>query len=298
MFLNHRKKKKETQINVEKTVTELKEKYNLECQTTYEIQELGKDLKVGEIYELEDPKSYGPYIEMVVDHVDVVYTTEREPKWVEGDKEYEFEYEDKHRYKISKIQYECHNYGGIREPKYNIGIFVYLQQIEEGSVKYNVPEDKILKMSYELQTDRRGKYKVWKGNTTKSYNEFIRQFKKPTATKSGATRKRLRFSISPSVKNTRIGGKKTRKFHRKKQKKSRGGMKVEDKEFFKKKREKIEEEIGKANLFGYRQSPERDRRKMIPVDPQGIKPFQLKFKNEIEDEGNYMDAEEAGLTFN
>jgi len=65
----------------------------------------------------------------------------RYPKWVEGDKEDD----EKHTYKISKIEYECHNYDGgrtgprhnygeRRELQYNIGIFVYLQEIEEGSV--------------------------------------------------------------------------------------------------------------------------------------------------------------------
>lgn len=37
---------------------------------------------------------------------------------------------------------------------------------------------------------------------------------------------------------------------------------------------------------------------MIPVDPRGIIPFQSNFNQQIEDEGNYMDAKEAGLTFN
>lgn len=131
-------------------------------------------------------------------------------------------------------------------------------------------------------------------NDKKKKKEIPLNPKKTRGTKGRGTIKRLRSRITPRGKKTR----KTRKINVKKHRKTKGGMKVEDKEFFKKKREKIEEEIGKANLFGYRQSPERDRRKMIPVDPQGIKPFQLKFKNEIEDEGNYMDAEEAGLTFN
>ena len=75
-------------------------------------------------------------------------------------------------------------------------------------------------------------------------------------------------------------------------------MKAQDKEFFEKKRKEIQEKTATANLFGYRRSPERNPKNMIPVDPHGIIPFQSNFNQQIEDEGNYMDAKEAGLTFN
>ena len=55
--------------------------------------------------------------------------------------------------------------------------------------------------------------------------------------------------------------------------------------------EQYADDIVKANLV--------QRKKLYGFD--GGKQYnfvQLKFKNEIEDEGNYMDAEEAGLTFN
>ena len=307
------KKKVEKPIDVKKTMEELKQKYNLKCQD--EDEELQKqdiikmgNLQVGKAYELQNPYSYGPYIEEQINDEKVVHTTQRIPKWVIGDEEKNFNdygIGNKKKYTITSIQYECKKYGRrISTPKYNIGLFVYLIPQEDNEVK-------ILKMSYELQTNNsEGKYKGWKGNTQKTYTEFLEQFKatatKATATKATATkatarntRKRGRSPSSSSSlsRKTRRGGKKPQK--RKKTQKNRGGMKkVQDQKFFDDKKMKIQEKVATANLFGYRRSPERNPKNMIPVDPHGIIPFQSNFNQQIEDEGNFMDAKEAGLTFN
>lgn len=297
------KKKVEKPIDVKKTVNELESK-GLKCQD--EDEELQKqdiikmeNLQVGKAYELQNPYSYGPYIEERINNEKVVHTTQRIPKWVTGDEERNFNdygIGNKKKYTITSIQYECKKYGRrISTPKYNIGIFVYLIPQEDNEMK-------ILKMSYELQTDKsEGKYNGWKGNTQKTYTEFLEQFKevsKSSASKASATntRKRIRTPSSSASRKTKRGGKKTQK--RKKTQKNRGGMKVQDKKFFENKKKKIQEKLATANLFGYRQSPERNPRNMIPVDPNGIIPFQSNFNQQIEDEGNFMDAKEAGLTFN
>lgn len=74
-----------------------------------------------------------------------------------------------------------------------------------------------------------------------------------------------------------------------------------DKEFLEKKKEKLQEKQDRCRLFGIYESPERNPKKKIPsycyTDPHGVKEFQNNFKKKIEDEGNFKDAEEAGLTF-
>jgi len=333
MFLRSKKK---VEIDVEKTVKELKEKYQLTCQDTLdkieqvEIQSIG-NLEIGGRYTLINPLSYRPQTEIIKNHVREQYETEQISKWVDVDTKTETDFDifDKHReYTIKSIKYECKKYGGKTIPyKYNLGLFVFLEPQKKDS--NDNTSRKQLKMTYELQSNKSkvGKYDGWIKNTSKTYNDFLGQFNpatkasaskatasKATATKASATkasatkasaskasvkntRKRGRSSSTPSPssslppsRRTKMGGKKTQK--------NRGGMKAQDKEFFEKKRKEIQEKTATANLFGYRRSPERNPKNMIPVDPRGIIPFQLNFNQQIEDEGNYMDAKEAGLTFN
>jgi len=74
-----------------------------------------------------------------------------------------------------------------------------------------------------------------------------------------------------------------------------------DKEFLEKKKEKLQEKQDLCRLFGIYESPERNPKKKIPAycytDPHGVKEFQNKFKENIENEGKFKDAQEAGLTF-
>jgi len=318
MFLRS-KKKVEKPIDVEKTVKELKEKYQLTCQDTFdnieqvEIQSIG-NLEIGGRYTLINPLSYRPQTEIIKNHVREQYETEQNSKWVDVDTKTETDFDifDEHReYTIKSIKYECKKYGGKNIPyKYNLGLFVFLEPQKNDS--NDDTSRKQLKMTYELQSNKSkvGKYDGWIKNTSKTYNDFLGQFKasaskasaskasasKASASKASAskatvrnTRKRGRSPSTPS-RRTKIGGKKTQK--------NRGGMKAQDKEFFDGKKKKIQEKTATANLFGYRRSPERNPKNMIPVDPHGVIPFQLNFNQQIEDEGNYMDAKEAGLTFN
>ena len=306
MFLRS-KKKVEKPIDVKKTVNEL-ESEGLKCQE--EDEELQKldiikmgNLQVGKTYELQNPYSYGPYIEERINGERVVHTTERVPKWIIGDEEKNFNdygIGNEKKYTITSIQYECKKYGRrMPTPKYNIGIFVYLIPQKNDS-NDNTSQ---LKMSYELQTnnDKRAKYKGWKGNTQKTYNDFLEQFKEVSKATATNTIKRIRSSSSSASRKTKRGGKKTEK--RKKTQKNRGGMKAQDKKFFENKKKKIQGKVATANLFGYRQSPERNPQNMISSDeakgdPYRIKIMQSNFNKQMEDEEDFMDAEAAGLTFN
>ena len=321
------KKKVEKPIDVEKTVKDLREKYQLTCQETtdninqVEIESFG-NLKIGGTYTLINPFSYRPQTEIIKDNVREQYETEQKSKWVDVDTntETDFDIFDEDReYTIKSIKYECKKYGGKTPSyKYNLGLFVFLEPQKNDS--NDDTSRKQLKMSYELQSNKSkvGKYDGWIKNTSKTYNDFLGQFKSTTkastskastskATVSKAstsketvinTRKRgrspstsqLPSSSSLPSRRIKIGGKKTQK--------NRGGMKVQDQKFFENKKKNIQEKTATANLFGYRRSPERNPKNMIPVDPHGIIPFQSNFNQQIEDEGNFMDAKEAGLTFN
>ena len=74
-----------------------------------------------------------------------------------------------------------------------------------------------------------------------------------------------------------------------------------DQEYLKQKKEKAMERQYVCRTFGLYNSPERDPRNKIPAycytDLHGVKEFQNKFKENIENEGNFKDAQEAGLTF-
>lgn len=314
MFLRS-KKKVEKPIDVEKTVKELKEKYQLTCQDTLdkieqvEIQSIG-NLEIGGRYTLINPLSYRPQTEIIKNNVREQYETEQNSKWVDVDTKTETDFDifDEHReYTIKSIKYECKKYGGKTIPyKYNLGLFVFLEPQKKDS--NDDTSGKQLKMTYELQSNKSkvGKYDGWIKNTSKTYNDFLGQFKaatKASASKASAskataskatvrnTRKRGRSPSTPSPsRRTKIGGKKTQK--------NRRGMKAQDKKFIDDKKKKIQENTATANLFGYRRSPERNPKNMIPVDPHGIIPFQSNFNQQIEDEGIYMDAKEVGLTFN
>ena len=326
LFHSTKKSKEKKEIVVKKEVEELK----LECKNNDEltnVYQLGS-LKVGNIYVLKNPESYGPYIDTIKDGRRRVYTTNQPPKIVsiytkesimdeDGENEYEGDYNG--TYMINEIQYECQQYLEKSErrsgsPKYTMGIFVYLQPILS-----EIPSDKLLRISYELQTSEGGpKHKGWRGNTRNTYKDFTKQFnihenslRKTASRTASRTAKKRNRSVNMSgmkmTKTPRNGGKsKTLKKTQKKKKKESfaiGGMKEQDKEFFKKKKEKVEEKKGIANLFGFGLSPERDPRNMISSDaakedPHRIKPMQNRFNQQLKDEGDYMDAEAAGLTFN
>ena len=77
-----------------------------------------------------------------------------------------------------------------------------------------------------------------------------------------------------------------------------------DEEFLKKKKEKLEKSINMARLFGYRNSPEKDRRNMIQShlyteapDPDGVKKLQARFSGIMDKEGEYHEMDKGGLTF-
>ena len=319
-------KKVEKPIDVEKTMEELKQNYNLICQDTNEnieqkdIESIG-NLVINGRYILKNPRSYRPQTEIIKNNIREKIESEQTSKWVDVNTNIEtvFNIFDKDReYTIKSIKYECKKYGKTT-PYYNLGLFVFLEPQKNDS--NDDTSEKQLKMSYELQSNKSkaGKYDGWIKNTSKTYNDFLGQFKaarKATATKATAskataskasvskatvrnTRKRGRLpspSTSPLSKRAKNGGKKTQK--RKKTQKNRGGIKVQDQKFVNDKKKNIQEKVATANLFGYRRSPERNPKNMIPVDPHGIIPFQSNFNQQIEDEGNYKDAKEAGLTFN
>ena len=241
MFLRS-KKKVEKPIDVEKTVKELKEKYQLTCQDTrdnieqVEIRSIG-NLEIGGRYTLINPLSYRPQTEIIKNNVREQYETEQNSKWVDVDTKTETDFDifDEHReYTIKSIKYECKKYGGKTIPyKYNLGLFVFLEPQKNDS--NDDTSRKQLKMSYELQSNKSkvGKYDGWIKNTSKTYNDFLAQFKastskasvskattskastsKATVSKATAinTRKRGR-SPSPS-RRTKRGGKKTQKKQR------------------------------------------------------------------------------------
>lgn len=308
-------KKVEKPIDVKKTMEELKQNNNLICQDTNEnieqkdIESIG-NLVINGRYILKNPRSYRPQTEIIKNNIREKIESEQTSKWVDVNTNIETDFDifDKDReYTIKSIKYECKKYGKTT-PYYNLGLFVFLEPQKNDS--NDDTSEKQLKMSYELQSNKSkaGKYDGWIKNTSKTYNDFLGQFKaarKATASKASVskatvrnTRKRGRSPSSSSSlsKRAKNGGKKTQK--RKKTQKNRGGIKVQDQKFVDDKKKKIQEKTATANLFGYRRSPERNPKNMIPVDPHGIIPFQLNFNQQIEDEGNYMDAKEAGLTFN
>ena len=102
-------------------------------------------------------------------------------------------------------------------------------------------------------------------------------------------------------KNKKGGKRKTRS--------NRGGdnskrkLNGNDEEFLKKKREKLEKSINMARLFGYRNSPEKDPRNMIPSylykepDPDGVKELRSRFDRDMDIEGEYHEMEGRNLTF-
>ena len=222
MFLRSKKK---VEIDVEKTVKELKEKYQLTCQDTLdkieqvEIQSIG-NLEIGGRYTLINPLSYRPQTEIIKNHVREQYETEQNSKWVDVDTKTETDFDifDKHReYTIKSIKYECKKYGGKTIPyKYNLGLFVFLEPQKKDS--NDNTSRKQLKMTYELQSNKSkvGKYDGWIKNTSKTYNDFLGQFNpatkasaskatasKATATKASATKA---SASKASVKNTRKRG--------------------------------------------------------------------------------------------
>ena len=59
-----------------------------------------------------------------------------------------------------------------------------------------------------------------------------------------------------------------------------------------------------ARLFGYRNSPEKDRRNMIQShlytkkpDPDGVTELQARFSGIMDKEGEYHEMDKGGLTF-
>lgn len=77
-----------------------------------------------------------------------------------------------------------------------------------------------------------------------------------------------------------------------------------DEEFLKKKKEKLEKSINMARLFGYRNSPEKNRRNMISShlytkkpDPDGVTELQARFSGIMDKEGEYHEMDKGGLTF-
>ena len=100
-------------------------------------------------------------------------------------------------------------------------------------------------------------------------------------------------------KNKKGGKRKTRS--------NRGGdnskrkLNGNDEEFLKKKKEKLENSINMARLFGYRNSPEKNKRNMTPsylyTDPDGVKELRSRFDHHMDNEGDYHDMEREGLTF-
>ena len=155
MFLRS-KKKVEKPIDVEKTVKELKEKYQLTCQDTLdnieqvEIQSIG-NLETGGRYTLINPLSYRPQTEVIKNNVREQYETEQNSKWVDVDTKTETDFDifDEYReYKINSIKYECKKYGGKTIPyKYNLGLFVFLEPQKNDSNDDTF--GKQLKMYYE-----------------------------------------------------------------------------------------------------------------------------------------------------
>ena len=106
--------------------------------------------------------------------------------------------------------------------------------------------------------------------------------------------------ISRKTKKSKKGFRKTRS----KRQKGGNGKRIlngNDEEFLKKKKEKNRDSINMARLFGYRNSPERDPRELIPAyvytDPDGVIERQAKFNKDMEIEGEYIDAKEDGITF-
>jgi hypothetical protein len=290
-------------------------KLGLEC-IDMELTEI-MNLKVGTTYKLTNPKSIGPYLETVDenDH-DVIITNTRYPRWIISN-EYVKENDEKKDYDgmyvIEKIQFECKNYGKItrtnKNEKYNLGVFVYLKASASASVssvsvssKKSQKSQKLLELSYELQTDKGGKYKVFVENTNQTFMNFTEQFIVETETP-----KRIGQSLHKSgsiTKRSRRGGNKNKTSKRRKEKKStkRGGMKAEDKEFFETKKEKVLDRKNTNILFNLYKSPEKNPRNMISSDAakgdaNRVVPLQSKFMMDLNNEGEFLDMDEAGLTF-
>lgn len=169
--------------------------------------------------------------------------------------------------------------------------------------------------------DSNKKYKYKLSNSTtlrkRAINEGIRsEVKKMNKTqRQAAVSKKGRFNILRIYRrnNNKEQCKKItkdmryidKKYGLKKTRDICGGTKnkrnASDEEFHKKKKEKVIERQNLCRAFQLYNSPERDKRNKIPAycytDPHGVKEFQNKFKENIENEGNFKDAEEAGLTF-
>ena len=107
-----------------------------------------------------------------------------------------------------------------------------------------------------------------------------------------------------------MGGRnKSKKRGKRKTRSNRGGdnskrkLNGNDEEFLKKKKEKMANSINMARLFGYRNSPEKDRRNMIPSylykepDPDGVKELRSRFDRDMDIEGEYHEMNQGGLTF-
>ena len=169
-------------------------------------------------------------------------------------------------------------------------------------------------------SNKRYKYKLSNSTTLrkKAINEGIRsEVKKMNKTqRQAAVSKKGRFNILRIYRrnNNKEQCKKItkdmryidKKYGLKKTRDICGGTKkkrsASDQEYLKEKKEKVMERQYLCRTFGLYNSPERDPRNKIPAycyknDLHGVKEFQNKFKESIENEGEFKDAEEAGLTF-